>query len=84
MQTAEIESRRQQLETALASARPHFAWVVRFDQAETDEDQILSVACRNDAGKSWQLSLPAERLETDDVAILTDEILQGMDDELSG
>ncbi len=84
MQTADIESRRQQLETALASARPHFAWVVRFDRAMTDEDQILFVACRNDAGKSWQLSLPAERLETDDVTILTDEILEGMDDELSG
>ena len=84
MQTAETESHRRQLETALASARPHFDWVVRFDQAETDDDQILFVACRNDAGKSWQLSLPAERLETDDVTILTDEILEGMDDELSG
>ena len=84
MQTAELESRRQQLEATLTTARPHFTWVVRFDQAMTDEDHMLFVAGRSDAGKTWQLSLPAERLEIDDVTILSDEILEGMDDELSG
>jgi hypothetical protein len=81
---ADFEQQRIELQAALATARPHYSWLVRFDQGESDADRMLFVACRNDAGKTWQLSLPAERLETDDVAIVADEILEGMDDELSG
>ena len=84
MASTDFESRRSELETALTTSRPHFSWVVRFDQGQSDLDRTLFIASRNDAGKTWQLSLPAERLETDDVANIAEEIVEGMDDELSG
>ncbi len=84
MASTEFEQRRRELETALAAERPHFTWSVRFDKSEDDQGDMLFVASRNDAGKTWQLSLPTERLETDNIAIITEEIVEGMDDELSG
>lgn len=84
MASTAYEKQRNELETALAAERPHFDWVVRFDRGENAEDDMLFVASRNDAGKTWQLSLPVERLEADDVATLVEEIVEGMDDELSG
>lgn len=78
------ERQRGQLEAALKAVRPHFSWNVRFDKSEDDQGDMLFIASRNNAGKTWQLSLPTERLDTDDIATLTEEIVEGMDDELSG
>lgn len=84
MATATYERRRARLEAALVAERPYFSWSVRLDKSEGDQGDLLFVASRNDAGKTWQLSLPTERLDTDDIATLTEEIVEGMDDELSG
>lgn len=84
MASAEFETQRGELETALKAARPHFSWAVHFDQGESEQAHMMFIAGRNDAGKTWQHSLPSQRLETDDIETLTDEILEVMDDELSG
>ena len=83
----QIEAKRKDLVGALMRARPHYDWVVRFDRTPTEQggvDATMFVAAQNDAGKTWQVPIPWERLEGESIAGIVEEIIEGMDDELSG
>jgi hypothetical protein len=83
----QLEVRRQWLVEALREARPRFQWMVRFDdtpRVDRVDELAMFVVGQDEAGRTWQVALPSQRLLDEEHAVLVDEIVESMDDELPG
>ncbi len=81
----QLEVKRQELTTALREARPRFQWLVRFDDTTAGQpaaDAAVFVVGQDEAGRTWQIGLPSQRLVEDEQTLLVEEIIESMDDEL--
>lgn len=79
------EAKRQELTAALRQARPHFQWLVRFDDTTAGKpaaDAAVFVVSQDEAGRTWQIGIPSQRLVEDEQTLLVEEIIESMDDEL--
>lgn len=81
----QLETKRKELIAALQEARPHFQWLVRFDDTTAGQpaaDAVVFVVGQDEAGRTWQIGLPSQRFVDDEQTLLVEEIIESMDDEL--
>jgi|GEM_PF-6326909 len=81
----QLEAKRKELTAALREARPHFQWLVRFDDTTAGQpaaDAVVFVVGQDEADRTWQIGLPSQRFADDELPLLVEEIIESMDDEL--